>query len=133
MPVFSSDVRVSLIEAAIARLSGDTGDDVINTSHGTQKSQTHLSGHNCHDNDDWDFFMDPDKPLKHKMTRMSRAWLKCGLRFPSAPTFRSGLSMLLVCCKLDLSPLQAHEHMLNEFRKLRSLYPGEATFLIDYL
>ena len=130
---FSSEVRGSLIEAAIARLSGDTGDDVISTSHGAQKSQTHLAGHNYHVSDDWDFFMDPPKSLKQKMTVMSKAWLKWGLRFPSAPTFRSGLSMLAVCCKLDLSPTQAHEHMLEftkEFRKLRSLYPGDATLKV---
>ena len=67
------------------------------------------------------------------MTVMSKAWLKWGLRFPSAPTFRSGLSMLAVCCKLDLSPTQAHEHMLEftqEFRKLRTLYPGDATLKV---
>ena len=130
---FSSEVRGSLIEAAIARLGGDAGDDVITTAHGAQKSQTHLAGHNYHDNDGWEFFMDPTKTLKTKMTGMSKAWLKWGLRFPSAPTFRSGLSMLAVCCKLDLSPTKAREHMLEfttEFRKLRSLYPGDATLKV---
>ena len=63
---FSSEVRGSLIEAAIARLSGDTGDDVIATSHGAQKSQTHLAGHNYHVSDDWDFFMGPANSLKKK-------------------------------------------------------------------
>ena len=132
---FSSEVRGSLIEAAIARLSGDTGDDVIATSHGAQKSQTHLAGHNYHVSADWDFFMDPDptNSLKKKMTKMSMAWLQWGLRVPSAPTFRSGLSMLAVCCKIDLSPDQAHAHMLEfqkEFRKLRTLYPGDATLKV---
>ena len=130
---FSSEVKGRLIEAAIARLGGDAGDDVITTAHGAQKSQTHLAGHNYHDNDGWEFFMDPTKTLKTKMTGMSKAWLKWGLRFPSAPTFRSGLSMLMVCCKLDPSPTQAHEHMLEftkEFRKLRSLYPGDATLKV---
>lgn len=130
---FSSETKGSLIEAAIARLAGDTGDDVISTAHGTQKSQTHLAGHNYHDSDDWEFFMDPTNSLKQKMTGMSKTWLKWGLRFPSAPTFRSGLSMLVVCCKLDLSPTQAREHMLeftNEFRKLRGLYPGAATLKV---
>lgn len=130
---FSSEVKGSLIEAAIARLSGDTGDDVISTAHGAQKSQTHLAGHNYHVSDDWDTFMDQTKFLKQKMTVASKAWLKWGLRFPSAPTFRSGLSMLMVCCKLDPSPTQAREHMLEftkEFRKLRSLYPGDATLKV---
>lgn len=130
---FSSEVRGSLIEAAIARLGGDTGDDVISTAHGAQKSQTHLAGHNYYVSDEWELFMDPTKSLKQKMTIMSKAWLKWGLRFPSAPTFRSGLSMLVVCCKLDLSPTQAHEHMVEftkEFRKLRSLYHGDATLKV---
>ena len=130
---FSSEVKNSLIEAAIARLGGDTGDDVISTAHGAQKSQTHLAGHNYHVSDDWEVFMDPANSLKQKMTVMSKAWLHWGLRFPSAPTFRSGLSMLSVCCKLDLSPLQAHEYMLEftgEFRKLRGLYPGDTTLKV---
>jgi hypothetical protein len=130
---FSSEVKGSLIEAAIARLSGDTGDDVISTAHGAQKSQTHLAGHNYHVNEEWELLMDPTRSLKQKMTVLSKVWLKWGLRFPSAPTFRSGLSLLVVCCKLDLSPTQAHEHMLEftkEFRKLRSLYPGDATLKV---
>ena len=117
------------MEAAIARLGGDTSDDVTPNMHGSQKSQTHLASHNYLTSEQWDFLQDETKSLKLKQTYLSKVWLKWGLRFPSAPTFRSGLALLMVSSKCDCGdPVAAYQHLQSfttEFRKLRGLYPGE--------
>ena len=129
--LFSNDDRNCLMEAAVARLSGATSEDFTQAMHGSQKSQTHLASHNYLDDQQWDYVLDTTKTLKNKMTFISKIWLQqWGLRYPSAPTFRSGLALLLVCSKLDCDPTAAYQHLqafMAEFRKLRSLYSGEAS------
>jgi hypothetical protein len=127
--VFSEDERKNLMEAAVARLGGETSDDITSSMHGSQKSQTHLASHNYLTSEQWDFLQDETKSLKLKQTYLSKVWLKWGLRFPSAPTFRSGLALLMVSSKCDSGdPVANFQHLeafTTEFRKLRSLYPGE--------
>ncbi len=128
--VFSEAERQQLIEISASRLSSSC-DDVNPSGHGSQKSQTHIYSHKYLSNDQWDYILDLTIAFAAKQTFLSKIWLGWGLRFPSGPTFRHGLSLLTVASKLaNCSPAQMHEHVTafqKEFRKLRELYPGQAT------
>lgn len=128
--IFTHDEIQQLIEIAASRLTSQS-DDVILTSHGSQKQQTHLHSHRYLTSPQWDYLMDETITFKAKHTFLSKAWLAWGLRYPSGPTFRSGLALLAVASKLDEhGPNKMHEHLLafqKEFRKLREIYPGTAT------
>jgi hypothetical protein len=128
--IFTADEIQQLIEIAASRLTSQS-DDVTLTGHGSQKGQTHLHSHRYLTSPQWDYIMDETITFKAKQTFLSKAWLGWGLRFPSGPTFRSGLALLAVASKLDEhGPDKMHEHLLafqKEFRKLREIYPGTAT------
>jgi hypothetical protein len=128
--IFTPAEIQQLIEIAASRLTSQS-DDVILTSHGSQKGQTHLHSHRYLTSPQWDYIMDETITFKAKQTFLSKAWLAWGLRYPSGPTFRSGLAILAVASKLDEhGPSKMHEHLLafqKEFRKLREIYPGTAT------
>jgi hypothetical protein len=129
--IFSEADRTQLIEVSASRLSASM-DEVPAGGHGSQKSQSHLYSHRYLDSADWDYIQDETYTIKSKMTYLSKRWLSWGLRFPSGPTFRSGLALLAVASKLATidDPTKMHELVLmfqKEFRKLRELYPGAAT------
>jgi hypothetical protein len=128
--VFSEAERQQLIEISASRLSSSC-DEVNPAGHGSQKSQTHIYSHKYLSNDQWEYILDLTIAFATKQTFLSKIWLGWGLRFPSGPTFRHGLALLTVASKLaDCSPAHMHEHVMafqKEFRKLRELYPGQAT------
>lgn len=127
---FTHDQRHKLIEIAASRLSSQA-DEVSSAGHGSQKSQTHLHSHRYLTSSEWDYIMDETGSFRTKQSYLSKIWLGWGLRYPSGPTFRSGLALLTVACKLPThEPSAMHEALVSfqsEFRKLREIYPGEAT------
>lgn len=129
--IFSDVDRQQLIETAASRLSSQS--DTV-SGHGSQKSQTHLTSHRYLTSSQWDYIMDETHSLKAKQTFLSKVWIGWGLRYPSGPTFRSGLALLAVASKLaEHAPDKMHAYLLefqSEFRKLRELYPGDATMKV---
>lgn len=123
--VFSEEDRTSLIEAASSRLSSSSSTPLARDLRGGQKCQTHDYTFNYYSDDMWAVLMDSNKSMEFKMKSISREWLNWGLIFPSAPTFRSAVSTLMVASNLEASPDQAKSffnQLCNVFRNLREVY-----------
>ncbi len=123
--VFSEADRTSLIETASSRLSSSSSSPLASDLKGGQKCQTHDYTFNYYSDEMWTVLMDPNKSMEFKMKSISRAWLSWGLLFPSAPTFRSGVSTLMVASNLEASPDQAksfYNQLCTVFRNLREVH-----------
>ena len=129
--VFSEAERQQLIEVSASRLSSSC-DEGNPAGHGSQKSQTHIYSHKYLSNDQWDYILDLTIAFAARQTFLFKIWLGWGLRFLSGPTFRHGPGTCkAMASKLaNCSPAQMREHVTafqKELRKLRELYPGQAT------
>lgn len=123
--VFSEEDRTSLIETASSRLSSSSSSPLASDLKGGQKCQTHDYTFNYYSDEMWTLLMDPNKSMEFKMKSMSKVWLSWGLVFPSAPTFRSGVSTLMVASNLEASPEQAKKffnQFSTVFRSLRDVH-----------
>ena len=116
---FSPAQRTSLIEVATASMKGDDlGEVDMNSLHGGQKSQTHLFSYNYYEEDDWEYFSSDQHTMKEKFKRMSKAWLKWGLKFPSGPTFRVGVATVCASSKKTWNrsmPTTCSKNLLGNF------------------
>lgn len=123
--VFSEEDRTSLIETASSRLSSSSSSPLASNLKGGQKCQTHDYTFNYYSDEMWTLLMDPNKSNEFKMKSMAKTWLSWGLIFPSAPTFRSGVSTLMVATNLEAKPEQA-KSLFNQFttvfRNLRDVH-----------
>ena len=130
---FTNEQHVSIIEAASVRLAstadGDPDAALMGELHGGQKIQTHMFSYNYNTDDDWSYYGGTATP-QQKFNRMSKTWLRWGLRYPSGPTSRIGVSSIFVATEWTVPATQAHELYLEftiEFRTIRELNPGEPT------
>lgn len=123
--VFSEEDRTSLIETASSRLSSSSSSPLASDLKGGQKCQTHDYTFNYYSDEVWTVLLDLNKSMEYKMKSISREWLSWGLIFPSAPTFRSGVSTLMVTSNLEASPDQAKSffnQFCTVFRNLRDVH-----------
>ena len=133
---FSTTQQQSFMEAASIRLSSTVTDDGTPSlhmdMHGSQKLQTHDYTYNYYTEDEWAYWGGTASMLQ-KFTRMSKAWLKWGLVFPTGPTFRTGLATLMVASPPTSTYTPTHVHALfeefvSEFRNLRNVHSVVPTF-----
>ena len=71
--------------------------------------------------------------MRYKFNAMSKAWLKWGLVYPVGSTFRVGLATIVVASSsidnfAHLHLNQLYHEFVAEFRSLRSISHGAATF-----
>ena len=133
---FSTTQQQSFMEAASIRLSSTVADDGTPSlhmdMHGSQKLQTHDYTYNYYTEEEWAYWGGTASMLQ-KFTRMSKAWLKWGLVFPTGPTFRTGLATIMVASPPTSTYTPTHVHALfeefvSEFRNLRTVHPVVPTF-----
>ena len=129
-PAFTAVQKRQLTEVATTCITNAPAHDVIaDGTHGSKKEQTHLTSYDYYTDDIWQYITS-DKPLRKKMNTVSKEWIRWGLRFPSGPTYRIGLSTILAASDTTASGHQAHsmfEEFKTEHKKLRDVYTGAPT------
>ena len=134
---FTAEQKQSLIEPASVRLSSivsgiDGAVELEGDLHGGQKPQPHDYTYNYYDDAMWAVLGGP-LSNRQKFNQVSKEWLGWGLRYPSGPTFRTGLATILVASNSTVTAEHAHElfwEFVELFRQIRAVTDGEATLKI---
>ena len=104
---------------------------MLNDMHGSQKLQTHEFTYNYYSKDNWEYFCS-DAKNPQKLTKMSKTWIiDFGFRFPTAQTYRIGLSTIIEASKITLTPTEAYDmvnEFVGEFKMIRGQTEGTITW-----